>query len=208
MPTPQAHATAEIPPTNPVPAEPLGAVSTGGTKAYLYLEPDTDEAKDFVCDAEAAMAYLGIKRSRLTQISGRELPCARIKVDRYIRPMYRWEDVKSYHQSAKTAVSYAKSKQLMEITTHSLQDRLGAFATTLHELSVQLTRCERDLATQSKRMQQLTTQLHNGPKSLSPSPAATQSYPSCLGKPTSRAGAWTYHQRSPAPHRRHGSSPF
>lgn len=197
MTAPQAHASATQY-ASLTPSEPL---NSGEAKTYLYLEPDTEEAQEFVCDAEAAMSYLGIKRSRLTQISGRELPCARIKVDRYIRPMYRWEDVKSYHQSAKTAVSYAKSKQLMELTTHSLQDRLDAFASTIHELSIQLTRCEQTLTTQSQLMKQLTTELHNGVNSLTHSQAhsSTQSYPSCLGQPTSRAGAWTY--RSPDLHR-------
>src|SRR5690606_18828586 len=53
----------------------------------VWLRGDEEIASEFTVDAEAAMEFLGIKRSRLTQISGRELRVGRMRIDRYIRPV-------------------------------------------------------------------------------------------------------------------------
>ena len=109
----------------------LGELAGQGAKNYLYLDPATEEASEFDCNAEQAMEYLGIKRSRLTQISGNQLPCARIKVDRYIRPMYRWSDVQSYRERLQLSVSYSKSKQEVHEASSELTRIASDFATTL-----------------------------------------------------------------------------
>ena len=167
----------------------LGA-SAEPAKSYLFLEPDSAEAHTFDCDATAAMTYLGIKRSRLTQISGRELPCARIKVDRYTRPMYRWTDVKSYHESTKTTVSYAKSQQLFETTIHTLTHQINELNAIIQQLSTQLHRCEQQLQTQAYQVDGLVNQLqafHHRPHPR---------YPSCSGTSSYQAGS-KYHHGSP-----------
>lgn len=67
----------------------------------------------FSFDAEKVMDILGIKRSRLNQISGESLRVARVKVDRYTRPFFRPEDVEKYLEWTRATASHQKSSDLL-----------------------------------------------------------------------------------------------
>ncbi|MCY4381145.1 MAG: hypothetical protein OXC40_06225 [Proteobacteria bacterium] len=108
-------------------------------KNYLYLDSEDPKALEYSCNADEAMAYLGIKRSRLTQISGQELPCARIKLDRYLRPMYRWSDLKEYQEfhrsselSSNTRVSTADIAKKLDHFSGEVSQYFD-FLTSKHE---------------------------------------------------------------------------
>lgn len=145
----------------------MGELAGQGAKNYLYLDPATDEASEFDCNAEQAMEYLGIKRSRLTQISGNQLPCARIKVDRYIRPMYRWSDVRSYRERLQLSVSYSKSKQEVHEASSELTRIASDFAGTLADhrqlhkqaMDQQAQKTEAELGKIMARIEQLASTL-------------------------------------------------
>lgn len=110
----------------------------------LVLKQDDRLAMEFSLDAQAVMEELGIKRSRLTQISGRELRVARIKMGQYIRPMYRPDDVSEYknwsratatHQKASSMVQHAADslQNQAEKLSHTLTDSIEEFSSTLSE---------------------------------------------------------------------------
>ena len=60
------------------------------------------------------MHALGIKRSRLTQISGRDLRVGRVRVDRYIRPVYRSNDIEKYLAWTRATASHQKSSDAIK----------------------------------------------------------------------------------------------
>lgn len=110
----------------------------------LVLKQEDRLALEFSLDAQAVMEELGIKRSRLTQISGRELRVARIKMGQYIRPMYRPDDVNEYkswsratatHQKASSMVQHAADslQNQAEKLSHTLTDSIEEFSSTLSE---------------------------------------------------------------------------
>ena len=80
----------------------------------VYLNGEENYLKDFSLDADQAMDMLGIKRSRLTQISGRELRVGRIRRDRYIRPVYRVKDLEDYRSWTRSTASSQSSAQALE----------------------------------------------------------------------------------------------
>jgi len=99
----------------------------------VWLRGDEPYVEDFSLDAEAAMQELGIKRSRLTQISGKELRVGRIRIGRYTRPVYRTEDIETYkgwtratatHQRSSSAINEAASK--LEEHSEQISDKLGS----------------------------------------------------------------------------------
>jgi hypothetical protein len=61
--------------------------ATNDFPMIVWLRGDEPWFSQFDMDAEAVMSALGIKRSRLTQISGKELRVGRVRMDRYIRPV-------------------------------------------------------------------------------------------------------------------------
>ena len=75
----------------------------------IWLRGDEAYFSDFVLSADETMEVLGIKRSRLTQISGRDLRVGRKKVERYIRPCYREKDVNAYLSWVRSTASHQKS---------------------------------------------------------------------------------------------------
>lgn len=107
----------------------------------------------FSLDADAVMERLGLKRSRLTQISGKELRVGRAKMGRYIRPVYRDCDIEAYLAWVKPTSSHKKSSSVIEeavqhletqteVSLRSLQTLLGDFSTQSraifgHELAQQ-----------------------------------------------------------------------
>jgi len=99
----------------------------------VWLRGDEPYVEDFCLDADAAMEELGIKRSRLTQISGKELRVGRIRIGRYTRPVYRTEDIETYkgwtratatHQRSSSAIKEAASK--LEEHSEQISDKLGS----------------------------------------------------------------------------------
>ena len=69
-----------------------------------------DSLRDtFTMDADAVMDELGIKRSRLTQISGKDLRVGRLRIDKYTKPFYRPEDVAEYKTWTRATASHQKS---------------------------------------------------------------------------------------------------
>lgn len=80
----------------------------------VWLRGDEPFCGDFSLDAEAVMARLGIKRTRLTQISGRELRVGRIRRGRYVAPVYREEDVEAYTAWTRPTATHLKSSQVLE----------------------------------------------------------------------------------------------
>jgi hypothetical protein len=64
-------------------------------------------------DADAAMEALSIKRSRLTQIAGKELRVGRVRVDRYIRPVFRSRDIEQYLNQTRATASHQKSSDVL-----------------------------------------------------------------------------------------------
>jgi hypothetical protein len=94
----------------------------------VWLRGDEAWYPEFNLDADAVMAKLGIKRSRLTQISGKELRVGRVRVDRYIKPVYRDEDVESYKAWTRTTASHQKSSAALKdaaLALHTQGEQIG-----------------------------------------------------------------------------------
>lgn len=99
----------------------------------VWLKGNEPQFQDFSLSAEQTMDLLGIRRSRLTQISGKELRVARKRDGRYIRPFYRLDDVESYKNWVRTPLSQAKPAQIIEATLGKIsqerenwQDRINS----------------------------------------------------------------------------------
>jgi hypothetical protein len=105
----------------------------------VWLRGDESYCGDFSLNAEAVMAHLGIKRTRLTQISGRELRVGRIKKGRYVVPVYRPDDVAEYLSWSRATATHLKSTQVVQDATSDLRDAATQIFTkmesTLNELS-------------------------------------------------------------------------
>ncbi|RYZ54860.1 MAG: hypothetical protein EOP07_15250, partial [Proteobacteria bacterium] len=91
----------------------------------LTLRGDENIVEEFTFDTDQAMGYLGIKRSRLNQISGRELRVARIRRDRYIRPVYRECDLKDYLEWTRATATHLSSSKAIEQAVENLDDRFN-----------------------------------------------------------------------------------
>ncbi|MEY4631200.1 MAG: hypothetical protein RIQ81_1320 [Pseudomonadota bacterium] len=91
----------------------------------VWLRGDEPWFEDFSVDAEQAMEELGIRRSRLTQISGRELRVGKKRVDRYIRPVFRPEDIAAYKNFTRATVSHLKSSQVIDGALARLESETG-----------------------------------------------------------------------------------
>jgi hypothetical protein len=91
----------------------------------LTLRGDENIVEEFSYDTDQAMAFLGIKRSRLNQISGRELRVARIRRDRYIRPVYRECDLKDYLEWTRATATHLSSSKAIEQAVENLDDRFN-----------------------------------------------------------------------------------
>jgi hypothetical protein len=116
-------------------------VTNGSTKnlpLVVWLRGDEPYFTEFSLDAEAVMQQLGIKRSRLTQISGNELRVGRTRIDRYVRPVYRPCDIDEYQQWTRATASHHKSSTLLEQAAHKLEDSSRDFAFQLAQLGENL----------------------------------------------------------------------
>jgi hypothetical protein len=89
----------------------------------VWLRGDEPWFGEFSLDADAVMEKLGIKRSRLTQISGKELRVGRARIDRYIRPLYRTLDVENYLNWTRATASHKKSSAALKSAADVLQNQ-------------------------------------------------------------------------------------
>ena len=101
----------------------------------VWLRGDEPWFTQFDMDAEAVMHALGIKRSRLTQISGRELRVGRVRVDRYIRPVYRSNDIEKYLAWTRATASHQKSSDAIKTAVEQLHEQTRAVQTGLDSIS-------------------------------------------------------------------------
>ena len=79
----------------------------------VWLRGDEPLCTEFNLEANAVMQQLGIKRSRLTQISGRELRVARIRRGRYVSPVYRQCDVDEYADWTRATATHLKASGVL-----------------------------------------------------------------------------------------------
>lgn len=87
-----------------------------------WLKGDESYFEEFSWDAKKVMEVLGIKRSRLTQISGQELRVGKARVDRYLRPFYRPEDVQNYLKWTQPTASHKRSTGIVDEARRRLEE--------------------------------------------------------------------------------------
>jgi hypothetical protein len=100
----------------------------GTLPMLVWLRGDEPYCGDFHLDADEVMARLGIKRSRLTQISGRELRVGRMRMGRYIRPVYREADVEAYRQWTRATASHVKAASVLQDAAKDLSSTTETLA--------------------------------------------------------------------------------
>ena len=100
----------------------------------VILRGDEPYAESFCRDADYVMEKLQIKRSRLTQISGKDLRVGRIRVDRYIRPMYRDEDIEKYQSWTRSPATHKNSSQMIDLAVERLEQKSEEFALGLKDV--------------------------------------------------------------------------
>lgn len=115
------------------PSERQGGVAADPLEMVVWLEGHEPYVAEFCLNADQAMARLGIKRSRLNQISGKELRVGRIKSGRYIKPMYRETDIEGYLQWTRPTASHQASKRALESATAGIDAKLDSLAARLDE---------------------------------------------------------------------------
>ncbi len=91
----------------------------------VHLKGYEEYFEEFSWDAKKVMDVLGIKRSRLNQISGEELRVGKARVDRYLRPIYRPEDVKKYLAWTKPTASHKRSTSIIDEARLKLDQTSG-----------------------------------------------------------------------------------
>ena len=99
----------------------------------VWIRGDEPYAGQFSMDAEEVMEILGIKRSRLTQISGRELRVGRARRNRHIRPVYRPEDVHRYKDWSRATATAAKSSSAIDLAAAKLDSVAASLPTALED---------------------------------------------------------------------------
>lgn len=105
----------------------------------VWLRGDEPWFTQFDMDADSTMAALGIKRSRLTQIAGRDLRVGRVRVDRYIRPVFRSIDVAAYLDQTRATASHQKSSEAIQVASQAFNEQIERFQSTLDAISSNLT---------------------------------------------------------------------
>lgn len=143
-------------------AQPINPLDQSDLPMIVWLKGDEPFADEFSLDADAAMAALGIKRSRLTQISGRELRVGRIRIDRYTRPVYRREDVEIYKQWTRPTATHLRSSSVITDAAKKLEQHTEQITQELKEgLSEQVASLAQALAElRGESQEQNATALH------------------------------------------------
>lgn len=91
----------------------------------IVLLDDLNSA-DFDVSADEAMVELGIKRSRLGQISGRELRVGKKRVDRYLRPYYRQVDIVAYKERTRPSTTKQRANETLTEAARLIEIRINA----------------------------------------------------------------------------------
>jgi len=105
----------------------------------VWLRGDEPFAGDFSLDADQVMAQLGIRRSRLTQISGKELRVGRMRKGRYVSPVYRPVDVEAYTAWTRPPATHQKAAEVIDEVVSRLDDRQEALQSGFETLVETLT---------------------------------------------------------------------
>lgn len=113
-----------------------GSVAMSGDLPMLVNLSEEDAwaeryGDEFVLDADQVMAQLKIKRSRLTQISGRELRVGRRREGRYIKPYYRKQDVQDYIGWSRAPATQVRGAQAFDHVWQKLHGELGRWKAEL-----------------------------------------------------------------------------
>lgn len=111
--------------TAPNESERIGACEAGPVEPLpmiVWLRGDEPWCGDFTLEAEDVMQRLSIKRSRLTQISGRELRVGRIRRGRYVSPVYRSIDVDEYLEWTRATATHLKASSVLQEAVAQLED--------------------------------------------------------------------------------------
>jgi len=136
------------------------SVDPGELPLVVWLKGDESFFDHFSLDADQVMKQLGIKRSRLRQISGQELRVGRKRVDRYIRPVYRPEDVDRYLNWTRATASHKKSSGLLQQAVSDLNGLSGQIQETFSgDILAILARVEESLLRLSKYSEILTREV-------------------------------------------------
>lgn len=97
----------------------------------VWLRGDEPYFEQFSYDADQAMAELSIKRSRLTQISGKELRVGRVRMGRYIKPVFRPVDIEDYKDWTRPTATHRKSSTLIDEAIGVLKSKAEDYQSTL-----------------------------------------------------------------------------
>ena len=115
----------------------------------VHLLGDEELVEQFSVNADKAMEFLGIKRSRLTQISGRELRVGRVRQDRYLRPVYRVKDLEDYKSWTRSTATSQSSSKVMEKAISSIADQWNEFKLdSQHIFRASFSKLQRELLTE------------------------------------------------------------
>lgn len=117
----------------------------------VWLRGDEPYCGEFCLDADHAMDQLGIKRSRLTQISGKELRVGRLRQGRYIRPVFRQIDINEYLSWTRPTASHRKSAEVIDVATVELEDSIRILRHTAKNFESSLQRASRSILDDQKR---------------------------------------------------------
>ena len=104
----------------------------------VWLTGEEDYFNDFSLSAEDVMKKIGIKRSRLRQISGTELRVGRTKIDRYIKPLYRPSDVDDYLTWTRPTASHKKSSDILNNAASDLASQAQGMIANVEKNSLKL----------------------------------------------------------------------
>ena len=94
---------------------------------------------EFSLEADHVMASLGIKRTRLTQIAGRELRVGRVRRGRYISPVFRPEDVEQYLNWSRAPSTHIKSSTMLSEAADMLKEQAELLESQFLELKASMT---------------------------------------------------------------------
>lgn len=103
------------------------------TELPMVVFLDNDSNTDFDISADEAMVELGIKRSRLSQISGRELRVGKRRVDRYLRPYYRRIDILAYKDRTRPSTTKQQASEALIRAAQLIEVRVNALLQSTKE---------------------------------------------------------------------------
>lgn len=153
--------------------------NSGEMPLIVQLKGDEHFFGDFDLSADQTMEILGIKRSRLNQISGKDLRVGRAKIDRYVRPIYRSIDVNEYLRWSRSSATQKKSQEVIDEATSKLLLKAEELASLLSQENGVLTKT---LADHKKAFVSSLTEFSN--KALSSQSVSTRKIVSFLREET------------------------